>query len=462
MAEIVHGRKACATNPLKSSAPLGAALAYLGMEGSVPLLHGSQGCTSFALTLAVRHFKEAIPLQTTAMDEVATILGGAGNLEEAILNLHKRMKPRFIGIASTALVETRGEDYVGELGTILRKNASLRGTSIVYASTPDYAGALEDGWSRAVAAIIDALVEPGGAIGPLSRQVNILPGVHQTTADIEEIVAIVEAFGLSPMVLPDISGSLDGTVPSQYQPTTWGGARPEQVARMGQALHTIAIGEHMRHPAGRLRERTGVPVTLFPTLLGLEAGDRLVSLLMELSGRTAPARLRRQRSQLEDAMLDGHFFFGGRRVAIGSDPDLLYGLAAFFHVMGAEVVAAVASTGNSALLERIPTQRVVIGDLQDLEDAAAAAGAELLVTNSHGRQAAERLHLPHLRVGFPIFDRIGSTHRCTAGYRGTRDLIFEVANIAQAGLHAHGPGDFADVLPGEKEASHACAPVAAG
>ncbi len=42
----------------------------------MPLFHGSQGCTSFALVLLVRHFKETIPLQTTAMDEVATVLGG--------------------------------------------------------------------------------------------------------------------------------------------------------------------------------------------------------------------------------------------------------------------------------------------------------------------------------------------------------------------------------------------------
>ena len=61
MASVKVSRKACAVNPLKSSTPLGAAMAYLGFEGAVPLFHGSQGCTSFALVLSVRHFKEAIP-----------------------------------------------------------------------------------------------------------------------------------------------------------------------------------------------------------------------------------------------------------------------------------------------------------------------------------------------------------------------------------------------------------------
>src|SRR3954447_8422847 len=189
MAEIIHNRKSLTTNPLKSSTPLGAALAYLGVAGAIPMLHGSQGCTSFALVLTVRHTKEAIPLQTTAIDEVATVMGGAENVEEGLLNLTKRMKPRFIGVATTALVETRGEDIKGDLKLILQRNPELKDVKIVLAKTPDFEGALEDGWSRAVTAIIDALVEPAGpTAGPLYQQVNILPGVHQTAADIEYIV----------------------------------------------------------------------------------------------------------------------------------------------------------------------------------------------------------------------------------------------------------------------------------
>ncbi|TIP36368.1 MAG: nitrogenase iron-molybdenum cofactor biosynthesis protein NifN, partial [Mesorhizobium sp.] len=102
MARILLQSKSAAVNPLKSSQPLGAAFAFLGVDGAMPLFHGSQGCTSFALVLFVRHFKEAIPLQTTAMDEVATILGAADHLEEAILNLKNRTKPKLIGVCTTA------------------------------------------------------------------------------------------------------------------------------------------------------------------------------------------------------------------------------------------------------------------------------------------------------------------------------------------------------------------------
>jgi nitrogenase molybdenum-iron protein NifN len=455
MAEIIHSHKSLATNPLKSSTPLGASLAYLGVAGSVPLLHGSQGCTSFALVLTVRHTKEAIPMQTTAIDEVATIMGGSDNLEEALINLTKRMKPRFIGIATTALMETRGEDIVGDLKLILERRPELRDVRVVLAKTPDFAGALEDGWSKAVSAIIDGIVEPRDSAVPLHQQINILPGVHQTAGDIEWMVETAESFGLTPVVLPDVSGSLDGTVPDHYIPTTFGGTTIESISHMARALHTVAIGEHMRAPAELLATKTGVTSTVLPSLTGLGPSDDFVALLTTVSGRAAPPRLRRQRSQLVDAMLDGHFYFGGKRIAIAADPDLLTGLAGFFTSMGADIVTAVASTANSPLLSAVPAARVVVGDLQDLEDSAAAAEADLLVTHSHGRQASERLGIPLLRVGFPIFDRLGAMHRCTVGYRGTRNLIFEVANIVLSGLHEHAPEDFSHALPIVEESRHA-------
>ena len=89
MALVVEPKKACAVNPLKMSQPLGACYAFLGLSSTMPLMHGSQGCTSFGLVLLVRHFKEAIPMQTTAMNEVSTILGGMDNIEQAVLNIKK-------------------------------------------------------------------------------------------------------------------------------------------------------------------------------------------------------------------------------------------------------------------------------------------------------------------------------------------------------------------------------------
>lgn len=446
MANLVPLNKACAENPLKSSTPLGAALAFLGIEGAVPLFHGSQGCTSFALVLAVRHFKEAIPLQTTAMDEPATVLGGADNLEEALINVVTRMKPRFVGVASTALVETRGEDIGGALSSITRKRAELDGIPVVYASTPDFEGALEDGWSRAVVATLRALVrrtQPGAN----RRKLVVLPGVHENAATLEEVRRLALDFGLDAVFVPDVSESLDGHIPDQYVGTSLGGVSCDTISDLGDAIAAIALGEHMRPAAALFSELTGIHCVVFSSLLGLTGSDRLVAWLSHVSGKPASPLVRRERSRLIDAMLDAHFHFSGKRIAVAADPDLLCALVEFCVEMGADVVAAVSSTKHSPLWAALPIAEVHVGDLGDLEHLAREHLAEVLITHSHGRMAAEALGIPLFRIGFPIFDQLGHQHRSLGGYVGTRSLVFELANLFQRALHEATIRDFEDVLP---------------
>jgi len=79
----------------------------------------------------------------------------------------------------------------------------------------------------------------------------------------------------------------------------------------------------------------------------------------------------------------------------------------------------------------------LLGDLEDLE--LRSAGADLMVTHSHGRQAAERLGIPLFRVGIPVFDRLGAGQQVTVGYKGTRDLIFDIGNLFMANMHEPTP-----------------------
>lgn len=451
--KFVIARKSASTNPLKSSAPLGAAMAYLGLDGCLPLFHGSQGCTAFGLVLLVRHFKEAIPFQTTAMNEVTTILGGMDNVEQAVLNIHKRAKPNIIGICSTGLTETRGEDTGADIRIIKARNAAaLEGCELVFAATPDFSGGMQEGWGKAVTAVIDAFVPPADGTRAL-RQVNILAGCHMTPGDVEELREMVEAFGLDPIVLPDLAGSLDGHLPGRYVPTTYGGTTLADMRRMHRSVATIAIGEHMRISAETLEARTGVPTRFFGSLTGLEAVDRLMVALSEISGQPVPRRYRRQRSQLVDAMLDGHFHFGQKRIAIAAEPDLLWAVGSLFSDLGADLTTVV-TTVAAPHLERLPCGKVVVGDLWDLEEDAAVAGVDLLVTHSHGRQASARLGLPLFRIGFPQFDRVGASHQILVGYRGTRDLVCAIANTFIDTQHEHAPEDWQEDRHG---GSHAAA-----
>jgi len=429
MARVTSSSKQCMVNPLKMSQPIGAALAFMGIENSMPLLHGSQGCTSFGLVLFVRHFREAIPMQTTAMSEVATVLGGFDNVEQAIINIANRTNPALIGICSTGIAEIKGDDMQGFLKVIRANHPELGHIALVDVSTPDYRGSLQDGWATAVTRMVEELVECPPLETRLSRRINVLPGCHITPGDIDELRDIFEAFSLDPFFLPDLSGSLDGHIPVEFTPATLGGISLEHIRKMGSACWTIAIGEQMRGAAITLEHRTGVPYRLLQRLTGLAANDDLMGFLSQISGVPVPKKYRRQRSQLVDAMLDGHFHFGGKKVAVAAEPDLLATITHWLHEMGCEIQAAVTTT-NSPLLENIPAEKVVLGDLEDLE--LRADHADLIITHSHGRQASEHLHIPLYRIGIPVFDRLGANHQVTVGYRGTRDLIFSIGNIFMA------------------------------
>ncbi len=436
MAKVLTSSKACTVNPLKMSQPVGGALAFMGVKGCMPMLHGSQGCTSFGLVLFVRHFREAIPLQTTAMSEVATVLGGYENVEQAVLNIASRAKPEIIGICSTGVTETKGDDVDGFIKLIRAKHPELDNIALVYVSTPDFKGAFQDGWAKAVDQMVETMVERPNSRVRLSRKINVLPGCHLTPGDIDELREVIESFGLQAQFLPDLSGSLDGHIPEDFTPTTLGGISVAEIRAMGSALVTFAIGEQMRGAAIALEHKSGVPYKLFDRLTGLAACDELMDALSQLSGKPVPTKYRRQRSQLVDAMLDGHFHFGGKNVAIGAEPDLLWSMANFLTEMGCHVTAAVTTTA-SPMLESVPADEVLIGDLEDLEQR--SGNADLLVTHSHGRQAAERLNIPFCRLGMPTFDRLGAGHLVSVGYRGTRNMIFEIGNLFMAAAHEPGP-----------------------
>ncbi|MEO1390865.1 MAG: bifunctional nitrogenase iron-molybdenum cofactor biosynthesis protein NifEN [Cyanobacteria bacterium J06634_6] len=449
--KVVARRKSVAVNPLKQSQPLGAALAYLGVKGMMPLLHGSQGCTAFAKVMLVRHFREAIPLSTTAMTEVTTVLGGEENVETALITLLEKSNPEIVGLCTTGLTETRGDDMPRILKELRTSNPKLAKLPIAFASTPDFKGALQDGYAAAVEAIVRDI--PSGdfesdhqtnstgdpfysyAAPGLPSQVTVLAGPALAPGDVQAIKDMVKAFGLNPVVLPDLSSSLDGHLTdSSYSGNTSGGTSLSQIKALDTSVFTLAVGESMKLAAEILQQRFGTEFKCFNDLTGLDAVDSFLQALCDISSRPVPEKFRRQRRQLQDAILDAHFFFGRKRVALALEPDLLHNIAWWLTTTGAEIHAAVTTT-KSKLLKDLPIDTVTIGDLEDFE--ALAQGADLLIASSSAKSLSERLGISLYRMGFPVFDRLGNGHRCSVGYDGTTRLLFDIGNIFLEADEAH-------------------------
>ncbi|WP_339459343.1 nitrogenase iron-molybdenum cofactor biosynthesis protein NifN [Nodularia spumigena] len=423
MAIVNLPNKPLTVNPLKQSQALGASLAFLGLKGMIPLFHGSQGCTAFAKVVLVRHFREAIPLATTAMTEVSTILGGEENVEQAILTLVEKVQPEIIGLCSTGLTETRGDELERFLKDIRDRHPELDHLPIVFAPTPDFKGALQDGFAAAVESIVREIPKAGGI---RTEQVTILAGSSLTPGDLQEIKEMVTAFGLVPIIVPDIGASLDGHLEDGYSAVTASGTTIKQLRDIGSSAFTIALGESMRNAAKILEERFNIPYEVFGELTGLDAVDEFLQALAILSSNSVPEKYRRQRRQLQDAMLDSHFYFGAKRVSLALEPDLLWSTVNFLQSMGTQIHAVVTTT-RSPLLEKLPVKSVTIGDLDDFEQL--AAGSDLLIGNSNVGAIAKRLSMPFYRLGIPIYDRLGNGYFTKVGYRGTMELLFGIGNL---------------------------------
>jgi nitrogenase molybdenum-iron protein NifN len=432
MAIVIQPTKALAVNPLKASQPIGASLAFLGLASTMPLEHGARGCTSFNKLFFMRHFNEPIALQTTAMEQTTTVLGADDNVVEALATIAKKNKPEVIGLITTGLSEMQGADVPRTIKMFRKKHPEYAHISIIPVAANDSLGCLETGFAEALKAILSVLVPESNSAGKLRNQVNVLVPATLTPSDIDELKHWVEAFGLYPVVLPDVADSLDGHLSDAgYLTLTYGGTTRSSIRTMGQSAATLVIGPSLSVAADFLKAKTGVPDWRFTGLMGLADCDLFTEALADISGRSVPASVVCARARLEDAMVDCQFQLGGARIGIAADPDHLATLTNFLISLGADVVAAVSSI-KSDVLENLAVEQVVVGDLEDLERLVMENAAEMIVTNSHGHQIAKRTSATLLRAGFPIYDSYAANSEIWIGYNGSRRTIFRIADSLSA------------------------------
>ena len=207
----------------------------------------------------------------------------------------------------------------------------------------------------------------GGGGATVQGQINILPGAHLTPAEVEEIKETCEAFGLDPVVIPDISCALDGHIDETVSPLSMGGAPVARLRLAGRSAATLYFGDSLWEAAGVLTEKFGIPTYGFTSVTGLAETDALMTTLSALSGKPVPEKFRRWRSRLMDALVDSHYQFGLKKVALALESDHLKGLTTFFAGLGCEIQVAIAATRTRGL-ERLPVDNLFVGDLEDLEE----------------------------------------------------------------------------------------------
>jgi len=408
-------------NPLKHSRSIGAAIALQGIDRALPVIHSAQGCSFLAKVLVTKHFREPVALVSTKLFTEDVVMGSEEKLVNVIEGIIEKQQPDMIGILTSGLSEVKGDDVAGSIDDLRCKKQDGR-CKLLYISTPDYEGGIEEGYAKAVEAILESIEgEQIGYRGKVVGQVNVLVGSHLTPADFTELREMIESFGLNPIILPDLS-ALDGSR-QNFSPLASGGTKLGEIERMRSSEFTIAIGMSMESPAKMLRERFGIEYTVLESISGLRGVDALMDILSALSGRVLPLRHERQRRVLIDGMRDAHFYLSGRRFCTALEPDLSVQVSSVVEEMGAVVELAVTPC-HSPSIQKIYAKEVKVGDLFSI-----AGRFDLLISNSHAELAAKRLGISLYQMGFPVYKTLGYNTKITIGYRGTLILINELANL---------------------------------
>ena len=429
--------KTATQNACKLCNPLGACLAFRGIENCVPFLHGSQGCATYIRRYLISHYKEPIDIASSNFHEETAVFGGSHNLKIGLKNVSDQYKPDVIGVATTCLSETIGDDVPMILREYKKefKNGSPM-PILIHASTPSYQGSHIDGFHAAVHASVKALAEKM----PWQRLINLFPNMV-SPADMRYLKEILEDFGVPYMMLPDYSQTMDGGPWAEYHRIPPGGTPASAIATAASAMASIEFGstiEESKSAAGYLDVMFGVPAWYLPLPIGINGSDKFFSLLETLSGEKRAEKYDDERRRLVDAYADGHKYVFDKRVIIYGEEDLVIGMTAFLREIGMVPILC-ASGGKSGLLKKrieelVPDMdelgiKVREGvDFVDIEDEAKILQPDFLVGNSKGYTMSRKNNIPLLRLGFPIHDRFGGQRMHHLGYRGTQELFDRIVN----------------------------------
>lgn len=426
MAEIIRNKKPLSERPLKTGQATGASLATLGINASIPLMHGSQGCSAFAKVYLIQHFREPVPIQNTAIDQVSAVMGGDESIQSALKLLCQQQNPQAITLISTGLTELQGTDLQRNIKDFYQQNPEFAHIAIVSASCPDFVGSLQTGFAITVDGYIRQLLSKQWVNQKNETQINVLCSSALTAADIELLKRYVELFELDAIFVPDLSQSLDGHLAlDDYSATSTGGCSVASIQTMQNSCATLVIGESLKQTGEWLTDKFAIPCYVFNHLMGLAATDELITLLIELSGKSAPMAINRARMRLQDTLLDTHFVTSTARVAMALESDLLLGFDALLTEVGCQLPLAVSAT-QSAALTQANAEKIIIGDHSDLDSI--MDEIEVLVGNTHCAEFFEQAR-PVFRAGYPCHDRFGNSDRLHIGYEGARVCLHELANI---------------------------------
>lgn len=427
-----HDKNFSVINPSKMCQPMGAVQALLGLKDAMPIIHGSQGCSTYIRFQLTRHFREPIEVASTSMNEKTVIYGGEFNLMKALKNVTEKQSPSLIAVTSSCLTETIGDDMSGIIARFRDANLDKELPVIVPISTPSYVESHVEGYNRTIKALVEHLATPCVP----NDNINIITG-NLSPADVGEAKNILNDLNLDAIILTDTSENLDAPLSESALELYEGGTTVEDIEDTANSRGTIALSKHVDSAGVFLEKKFGVKLVSGPLPLGLENTDSFIRSACKLGNVGIPESVERDRGRLMDAIVDAHSYNYHRKVALFGDPDFVSSLTRFTCEMGMTPTVVCTSAESKRFRDDVNTisqekgcNPVILdgGDLYDLHREIKMVGADILIGNSYGASIADEENIPLFRAGFPIFDRLGAQRICTLGYRGGINFVDRLTN----------------------------------
>jgi len=427
-----HDKKFAVVNPSKICQPMGAVQALLGVKDTMPLIHGSQGCSTYMRFQLTRHFREPIEVASTSMSEKTVIYGGEFNLMKALKNITEKQSPSMIAVTSSCLTETIGDNMWGIIKKFKDANIDKDLPIIIPISTPSYVESHVEGYNRTIKALVENLAYKSAPNG----KINIITG-NISPADTKEVKDILNGLNCESIILTDTSENLDAPLTEDTLSLYDGGTTIEEIQDTANSLGTISLSKHMDSAGAFLEKIFGVKSISGPFPVGLENTDSFIRSVCKLGDLEIPDSIEKDRGRLMDAMVDAHSYNYHRKVAIFGDPDVVSGLTRFTCEMG--MIPTVVCTGteskrftediNVISEEKGVSPSILAGsDLYEMHHEIKEVGADILIGNSYGASMAKEENIPLFRLGFPVFDRMGAQRIAVLGYKGGIDFVDRLTN----------------------------------
>ena len=432
-------RQALVVNPAHACQPLGAELAAHGFEGTLPFVHGSQGCASYYRSTLNRHFREPAPAVSDAMTEDGAVFGGQNNLHEGLENAIALYHPKMVAIFTSCMPEIIGDDLTAFLKNARQKGVLPKDLPAPFANTPSFNGSHTTGYDAMLLAILRTLTEGRRVEGRCTGKLNLIPGFDANTGDYREYKRILEAFGIPANVLADLSESFDSPNDGTYRLYP-GGTPLEEAADSINGKATLTVGPYASSKTfAWVKESYAGKHVSMPMPIGVAKTDAFLMKLSELFEKPVPDALKAERGRAIDAMTDAQQYMHGKKFAVYADADPLLGFVSFLLEMGAVPTHVLCSKGSKklekelqALLDASPYGKAgkiyMNRDLWHLRSLLVTDPVDALIGDTHGKFAARDAKIPLFRFGFPTFDRVSKHRHPLVGYAGVVNLVTEICN----------------------------------